>query len=90
MHELFEEIFGASEEIVAGGKVALELDDKGKMFGSCSLREIFAVMEWYVEKYNKKIYDIYPEYATIPKMIEEQEVDQDRRPVRKQPQKKIN
>jgi len=70
--------------------VALELDDKGKMFGSCSLREIFAVMEWYVEKYNKKIYDIYPEYATIPKMIEEQEVDQDRRPVRKQPQKKIN
>jgi hypothetical protein len=55
------------------------------------IRERYSVvMEWYVEKYNKKIYDIYPEYATIPKMIEEQEVDQDRRPVRKRPQKKIN
>lgn len=70
--------------------MALELDDEGKMFGGCSLREIFAVMEWCVEKYNKKICDIYPEYTTIPKMVEEHEVDQNGRPVRKRQQKKIH
>lgn len=90
LHELFDEISEAAEEIIAGGKVAVESDEEEKMFGSCSLREIFTAMEFYVEKYNRKICDIYPEYATIPKMTEDQKADDSGRPVRKRARKEMN
>jgi hypothetical protein len=70
--------------------VAVESDEEEKMFGSCSLREIFTAMEFYVEKYNRKICDIYPEYATIPKMTEDQKADDSGRPVRKRARKEMN
>jgi hypothetical protein len=91
LHELSEHISGAAEDIVAGGNGLLELDDeKEKTLGGCSLRETFAAMEWCVESYNKKICDSYPEYSTVPKMVEEQEVDKNGRSVRKRKQKKVN
>jgi hypothetical protein len=91
LHELFEQISGDAEDIVACGNTLLELDDeKERTLGDCSLRETFAAMEWCVESYNKKICDSYPEYATVPKMMEEQEVDKNGRLVRKRKQKKMN
>ena len=67
----------------------MEIDDGEKAFGDCTLTEILVTMEWFIENRQKKLCAVYPEYATVPKMVDDQEFDQNGRPIRERKLKKL-
>jgi hypothetical protein len=64
--ELLDMIADDPKKVLEGFKIAMWNDEKQRLFGEHTLREICCAMAYYVDNQNAKICGIYPQYKAIP------------------------